>query len=293
MANIGGQAVIEGVMMKSPDYIVTAVRKPNGNIVHKKYPVKTLTTKKFFKLPFIRGVVSLFETLVIGIKALNYSANEAVEDEDNSKEKLSTISIIGTIAISLGFALIIFKLIPLGFAQLLNNQFKLFENRYLFNLVEGLTKILILIGYIYTISKFKDIQRVFQYHGAEHKAVNCYEKENKVNLELAKEYSTIHRRCGTSFILFVLTISIVVYLFLPIDISFLSKSLLRISLLPIIAGISYEALKLSAKYEDNKLINLLVSPGLMLQKITTSEPDDEQLEVAIYSLNKSIEKEKN
>ncbi|RME54621.1 DUF1385 domain-containing protein, partial [Candidatus Woesearchaeota archaeon] len=140
---------------------------------------------------------------------------------------------------------------------------------------------------IYIISKFKDIKRVFQYHGAEHKAVNCYENEKQVTVEKAKKYSTLHKRCGTSFILFVLLLSVVVYLFIPVNISFLQKSLLRILLLPLIAGISYEIIKLSAKY-DNKFLNMLVMPGMMVQKITTNEPDDEQLEVAVYSLNESI-----
>lgn len=291
MESVGGQAVIEGVMMRSPKYIVTAVRKPNGTIVHRKDKVKTLTSKIFFKWPFIRGVVMMAETMVIGVKALNFSANESAEDE-SKEEKLSTLSVIGTLAFSLIFALAIFKLVPLGFAQLLNSKFDMFKNKYLFNLAEGIVKLLMFVGYIYIISLFKDIKRVFQYHGAEHMVVNCYEKEKKVSLECAKKHSTVHRRCGTSFLLFVIFISFIAYIFLPIDIPFMSKFLLRISLLPAIAAFSYEVLKLSSKYETNFLFNIFISPGLMLQRLTTSEPDDSQLEVAIHALEKSIEEEK-
>ena len=291
METVGGQAVIEGVMMRSPKHIVTAVRKPNGTIVHTKEKVRTLTSKFFFKWPFVRGVVMMAETMVIGIKALNYSANESVEDE-SKQDKLSTLSIVGTLLFALVFALAIFKLIPLGFAQLLNTKFEIFQNRYLFNIAEGLLKLAMFVGYIYIISKFKDIKRVFQYHGAEHKAVNCYEKEKVISLECAKRHSTVHKRCGTSFLLFVIFLSFIAYIFLPIDISFIEKFLLRISLLPVIAAFSYEILKLSSRYETNFLFNLFISPGLMMQKLTTSEPDDPQLEVAIYALEKSIE-EKN
>jgi len=289
MENVGGQAVIEGVMMKAKDTIVTAVRKPTGEIVYQKKKFKSLTKKPILKLPFIRGMVNLIEMLVVGIKSLNYSTNIAMDEEDTGKhEKLSWFHILITIVLSLGLALVLFKFVPLLITQLLNNNISLFENRYIFNVTEGLLKIIILVLYIYVISYFADIKRTFMYHGAEHKAVHCYESGKELIVKNCRKFSTIHPRCGTSFILLVLGISIIVYIFLPLDISIWSKYGLRLLLLPVIAGISYEVLKLSAKYQKNIILKLIMAPGLALQRLTTNEPTDDQIEVALFSLKKAL-----
>src|SRR3989338_8789567 len=238
METIGGQAVIEGVLMKNGSKVAIAVRTPEGKITIKKESHTSLTKKyKRLNLPFIRGPIILLETTILGIRALNHSANMALEGE--KEEKLGAGTLICTIIFSLIFALALFKLFPLGVAQILSNFYPTLENRYLFNLIEGGVKISLLIGYLFLISLMPDVRRTFQYHGAEHKVVNAYEKNDLKN---AKKYSRIHLRCGTSFILFVLAFSIIVYLFLPIDISFLNKYLLRLLLLPLIAGIGYEVI---------------------------------------------------
>ncbi len=289
MEYVGGQAVIEGVMMKAKDNTVTAVRKPSGKIIYKKNKIISLTKNKFFGLPFIRGIVNLIEMLIIGIKALNYSTDIALEDETTDKhEKMSWYHVLITILLSIGLALALFKLVPLLITELLKNNLSLFQNRYVFNITEGLIKISILVLYIYVISFFADIKRTFMYHGAEHKAVHCYEHKKKLTVDNARPYSTIHPRCGTSFILLVLAISIIVYIFLPLDVSFWVKYGLRLLLLPVIAGISYEVLKLSAKYQNNIFLKLIMAPGLALQKLTTNEPTDDQLEVALFSLKKAL-----
>jgi len=281
MESVGGQAVIEGVMLKSGSKIATAVRDPKGNIKVETSRKVSLTKKyKLLNLPFIRGTIILFESLIIGLKALNDSANVAIE-EDNKKEKLSPWAIFSTIIFSVVFALVLFKLVPLGIAQLTASYNPELGNRYFFNIIEGLSKILILVLYIYIISFMSDIKRVFQYHGAEHKVVNAYENNDLKNV---KKYSRIHLRCGTSFVIFVLFISIIVYMFIPMDLSFWTKYGIRILLLPFIAGISYEILRLSPKYEKYFLFKIIISPGLLLQRLTTREPDDDQIEVAKHAL---------
>ncbi|MDP3728511.1 MAG: DUF1385 domain-containing protein [bacterium] len=281
MEFIGGQAVIEGVLMKSGSRVAIAVRDQEGKIKIKEEKHTSITKKyKNLNIPFVRGPIILFETTILGLKALNYSANMNLGDQ--KEEKFGTVTLIATVLFSLLFALALFKLLPLGIAQITANNFASFENRYLFNLLEGLTKITILILYIYLISLMPDIRRTFQYHGAEHKVVNAYENNDLKN---AKKYSRIHVRCGTSFILFVFALSIIVYLFLPIDISFLSKYGLRLLLLPVIAGIGYELIRISPKWEKNIFFKIIMTPGLLLQRLTTREPNEEQLEVAKAALN--------
>lgn len=284
MDSIGGQALIEGVLMKSPTHIGIAVRNQNGEIIIKREQYKSLTKKyKVLGLPFIRGPVVLIETMVSGIKALNYSSDIALQKD--GEEKSSLFSLLGTIVLSIGMALVLFKLLPLAITQLVANANALFENRFVFNLSEGVIKIGFLVGYVYAISFIPDIRRVFQYHGAEHMVVNAHEHND---LDNVRKYSTVHVRCGTSFILFVLGISILVYVFLPTDISFVSKYGLRILLLPLIAGIAYELIRISPKYEKNILFRIFIYPGLFVQKITTNEPDDAQIEVAKAALKAAI-----
>ncbi len=281
MEFIGGQAVIEGVLMKSGSKVAIAVRTADGKIKVKEEKHRSITKKyKNLNIPFLRGPIILFETTILGLKALNYSANMNLGEE--KEEKLGTGTIIATVLFSVIFALALFKLLPLGIAQITANNFSTFENRYLFNFLEGGTKILILILYIYLISLMPDIRRTFQYHGAEHKVVNAYENNDLKN---AKKYSRIHLRCGTSFILFVLSLSILVYLFLPTDISFLSKYALRLALLPLIAGMGYELIRISPTCEKNIFFKIIMAPGLFLQRLTTKEPTEEQLDVAKAALH--------
>lgn len=271
---IGGQAVIEGVMFKSKNKIGVAVRNPNGNIVVSSRKFKSLTKNKILGLPLLRGVIILFETLIEGIKTLNYSAN--VNAELDEKNKMDVGSLIITMVLSLGLALFLFKFIPL----LITNSIG-FENKYWFNAVEGLIKLAILILYIYLISLMPDIKRVFEYHGAEHKVINAYENNDRIDIRTVKKYSTIHPRCGTSFIIFVIFLSIIAYIFIPMNYSFWIKLGLRILLLPFIAGMAYELIRLSGRFKNSKILFILIIPGLLLQRLTTKEPNTKQLEVSI------------
>lgn len=289
MESIGGQAVIEGVMIRNKDTIATAVRKSSGKIKVLKHNVKSLTKKyKILGLPVIRGVILLFETLAIGMKSLNFSANESAKED--LKREITQWQLFLAIGISIAFALVIFKLIPLLAVQLVSNYAHL--GLFAFNFLEGFLKLSILTGYIYAISFMPDIKRVFMYHGAEHKVVNCYENEGKVSIKAAKKYFTIHKRCGTNFITLVLIISILVYLFIPLSLSFIGKYALRVALLPLVAGISYEVLKFNAKYPKLGLLEIFILPGMLLQRITTKEPDSKQLEVAIKALKESLKEKK-
>ena len=285
--NVGGQAVIEGVMMRSPNFWAIAVRKPDGNIEIKKEKLNFLSEKsKFFNLPVIRGVLMLISALVLGIKALNFSANVALEDEEEKKE-ISDFQIYLTIAFAFGVAILFFFLLPLYLTKLLN-----FKSYFVFNVVDGIIRIIFFLGYIGFISLFKDIKRIFQYHGAEHKAIYTYEMGEDLTVDNAEKYPTLHPRCGTSFLIIVFIISIFIFSLIPKTSPFYIKALSRVVLIPLIAGISYEALKLSSKYKDNFFIKIFVLPGLWLQKITTKEPDKAQLEVALTALKEVLELEK-
>ena len=282
MQNIGGQAVIEGVMMRSADKAAIAVRNPDKEIVVKKQDLKLLS-KRLRKFIFIRGIVNLIETLVLGIKAMNYSAGIASGNDE--KNQGSGILFILMLLLSFGFAMLIFKLLPLLFAQFITNN--LIESVFIFNLVDGAAKLSLFIIYVLIISRMKDVKEIFKYHGAEHMAIYCYENGRELTTENVREYPTCHPRCGTSFIAIVIIISIIVYMFIPKDASFLAKFSYRLALLPLIAGISYETLKLSAKYE-NKALKIFSLPGLLIQRVTTKKPRDDQIEVAIASLKAVI-----
>lgn len=284
MESIGGQAVIEGVMMRSPKYYSVAVRKPNEKIQVKKVKHVSWTKRNWFtSLPLIRGMIVLVECAVIGTRALNMSAVIAGK-EDGVELKGYHLFFMVALAIILG--LFIFKLLPLAVPQLLGYFFSSFKNLFVFNLTEGLVKIGLLFLYLFLISQMKDVKRLFQYHGAEHKVVNCYEAGKSLVLKNIKKFSTIHPRCGSSFILLVLLISIVFYILIPLDINFFAKLGVRILLLPVIAGVTYELIRLGSKYKDNWLAKILLSPGALVQKITTSEPDNKQIEVAVAALKK-------
>jgi len=278
---VGGQAVIEGVLMMNDNKLAIAVRKPNKKIVIKKETMKSfIRTHKFFKLPFIRGVFMLFDTLVIGIKALTWSANEAVEEDTKQKNngKISFWEMAGTLALSIGGAVALFILLPLWLTRLVTS-----DHGFWFNLYDGLIRLGVFFAYVYIIGLMKDVRRVFQYHGAEHKAVNCYESKDKLTVANVLKHSRFHPRCGTTFIFIVLIVSILVFSIFPFE-SWWAKLGIRIIFLPIIASISYEILRLGGKYYKNPLVKALVSPGLCTQWFTTREPDAKQVEVAIASL---------
>jgi uncharacterized protein YqhQ len=275
MESIGGQAVIEGVLMRCGNKVNISVRKKN-KIVSK---IKILKNKnRFLKLFFIRGITNLFEMLNIGLEALTWSADQQAD----KKEKISKTEITITLTLSFLFAILIFVIAPFYLTKVIYNQ-----NNILFNLIDGLIRIIIFIGYILLISLMKDIKRVFQYHGAEHKVVNCYEAKKELTLKNVKKFSTLHSRCGTSFLIIVLIISILIFSLITSNLWYY-KIGLRILLIPVIIGVSYEILKLADRFKDNIILNILNKPGLWIQKITTKEPDDKQIEVAIYSLKKVI-----
>jgi uncharacterized protein YqhQ len=292
--NVGGQAVIEGVMMRAPRSVAIAVRRPNGEIVVRKELVVPLSERyPIVKLPIVRGAVALFSSLIIGIKALNFSANEAMTEEERDKEgekagaELSSWAMAGTMAVAFGFGICLFFLFPLYLTKLMTPVIG--DNNIIFNLVDGVIRVIIFIAYIYGISQMNDIKRVFQYHGAEHKSIFAYEAGEELTVENVRRYSRLHPRCGTSFLLIVMLVSIAVFSMIPKLWPFAFKAGSRIILLPMIAGISYEFLKWSAKNDTHPLVKLIITPGLALQRLTTGEPDDAQLEVAIRSLDEALE----
>lgn len=294
--NVGGQAVIEGVMMRAPRSVAIAVRRPSGEIVVKK-EFKVPLSERFpiVKLPIIRGAVALVQSLVIGIGALNFSANEAMTEEEKEKEgitgsgELSSLALAGTMAFAFAFGIGLFFVMPLYATKLLTQFAIISDNNVVFNLVDGVIRVIVFLIYIWGISRMNDIRRVFQYHGAEHKSIFAYEAGESLSIENVKKYSRLHPRCGTSFLLIVMLVSIAVFSLIPKLWPFYLKAFSRVILLPLIAGISYEFLKWSAKNEANPLVKLVIAPGLALQRLTTGEPDDDQLEVAIRSLNEALE----
>lgn len=289
--NIGGQAVLEGVMMRAPRAVAIAVRRPDGEIVVKREPMPPLSEKyPVVKLPILRGAVALFTSLIIGIKALNFSANEAMTEEENGdgkKEELSSWALASTMAVAFGFGIALFFFLPLYLTKLLVPYIG--DNNVIFNLVDGVIRVIVFLLYIWSIARMKDIQRVFQYHGAEHKTIFAFENGEDLNLDNVKKYSRLHPRCGTSFLLIVMLVSIAVFSMIPKAWPFAYKALSRVVLLPLIAGISYEFLKWSAKNDHHPLVKLVVAPGLALQRLTTREPDDSQLEVAIRSVKEALD----
>ena len=292
--NVGGQAVIEGVMMRAPRSLAIAVRRANGEIVVKRQLVAPLSERyPFVKLPIIRGAVALFQSLVIGIKALNFSANEAMVEEPPEGEKnaqeLSSWAMAGTMAVAFAFGIGLFFVLPLYATRLLTQFALIGDTNLIFNLVDGVIRVIVFLLYIWSISRMKDIRRVFQYHGAEHKSIFAHEAGETLTVENVRRYSRLHPRCGTSFLLIVMLVSIAVFSLIPKLWPFYLKAGSRVVLLPLIAGISYEFLKWGAKHEANPLVRLLIAPGLALQRLTTGEPDDAQLEVAIRSLNEALE----
>ena len=272
---IGGQAVIEGVMMRGPELTATAVRTPEGKIEINSRPVNSISDRyPILKKPLLRGCVSLIESLVIGIRSMGYSAQMAGEEE----EQLSDRELAGTIIFAFVLAAILFIAIPTGAAKLFHS---ITEDPVFLNLMEGVLRLFIFIAYIVGISRMKDIQRVFQYHGAEHKTIACFEAGEALTVENAMKHTRFHKRCGTSFLLIVMLVSIFVFAFLGWP-SLIERIASRIVLLPVVAGISYEIIRFSAN-SDNCLLGWAVKPGLWLQRLTTREPEPDMLGVAIES----------
>lgn len=289
-SNIGGQAVLEGIMMKNRDRYAVAVRKPDGEIFVQTEEFHSVTGryKKLTTIPFIRGVFNFIDSMVLGIKTLTFSASfyeeeeeekEFSEAEQKKKEKKESLLMAGTIAFSIVAAVVIFMVLPYFLSSLMK---PVVPSYHLRTVIEGFVRIGIFIIYILLISRMEDIQRTFMYHGAEHKCINCIEHGLPLTVENVRNSSRQHKRCGTSFLFFVLAISIILLLLIQVE-SPLMRVVVRIVLLPVIAGVSYEVLKLAGN-SDNPVVNLLSKPGMAIQKMTTSEPDDGMIEVAIQAV---------
>lgn len=273
---VGGQAVIEGVMMRGPELVATAVREPSGEISVKAEPVSSIAQRyPILKQPMLRGVVALGESLILGLKSLSYSAQKAGEEE----EALSDREIVLTMLLSLGLAVLLFIVIPTAAAKYLH---EVLADPLWLNLAEGALRMAIFLLYIYGISRLKDIQRVFQYHGAEHKTIHAYEAGVPLTVENVQRYSTLHPRCGTAFLLIVMVVSIVMFAFLGWP-DLWTRIASRIVLLPVVAGISYEIIRFAGR-SGNRIVQIAILPGLWLQRLTTRQPDDSQVEVAIQAL---------
>lgn len=292
--NVGGQAVIEGVMMRSPDSVAVAVRRSDGKIVLKNDPYISMTKKnKFWALPIIRGAVILIESMVLGIKALTFSGDIAIEEEEKKEDKkhgkkkskkkgMSNFMLFATVAFSLVVGLAFFFYLPLILTDLLG-----VKSGFWFNVIDGFFRVVIFLLYLSVIALWKDIQRIFRFHGAEHQTIFTYEDGKELNVENARTYKPHHPRCGTSFIITVLLVSILVFMFLGKPDTIFER-VIRLAFVPIIGGLSYEAIKLSDKKKSNPLVSLAIKPGLWLQKITALPPDDSMLEVAIVALKGSL-----
>ncbi len=262
--------------MRGPDTRAIAVRRPDQTIVVDEKKVGSLTKRvPVLKWPLVRGVVVLIESLVLGIEALTYSANQAMGEEE--EEKLTTKEIVITIILSLGFAVFLFAILPTAAAHLM---IKIAPGSMIQNLIEGFFRIAVFLIYVVAIGRIGDIKRVFQYHGAEHKVINAYEAGDQLTVERVQRYATLHPRCGTSFLLIVIIMSILLFSLLGQQVLWW-RILSRVILLPVLAGISYELVKLSGKYAAAPLCRVLIAPGMWLQKLTTNPPDDSQVEVAI------------
>ena len=273
---VGGQAVIEGVMMRGPGYTATAVREPAGTIVVQKEATKSIAdTYPILKKPFLRGCVALYESLVIGMKALSFSAKAAGYEE----EEMSNSEIAITMVISTVFAIAVFLALPTFIVKFIPG---VQDNHVVLNLIEGVIRLVLFLLYIWGIGLTKDIQRVFQYHGAEHKTIHTYELDLPLTVENVRQQSRLHARCGTNFLLIVMVVSIFVFAFLGWP-NLLERILSRVLLMPVVAGIAYEVIRLAGRSEHS-FVKAIIKPGLVLQYMTTREPEDDQIEVAIRAL---------
>jgi uncharacterized protein YqhQ len=285
---VGGQAVIEGVMMRAPHSYCIAVRKPNGEVVTQESPLAKVSDKyPIFKLPVFRGVGTLGQAMYLGVKALRFSANAAMEEEQakkgGQKQEISSWAMTMNLVFSFVFFVFLYKFVPLYLTSLLAKVFPALNGQIAFNTADGVIRLAIFLGFLAVISRWKDIRRVFEYHGAEHKVVFNFESGKPVTVDNARRFTTLHPRCGTSFLLVVMVISMIIYAFLPIE-SFAGKLAARVVLIPVIAGVSYELIRFAAKRQNTALAQI-TTPGLWLQRITTKPPSDDQTAVAIRALD--------
>jgi len=285
---VGGQAVMEGVMMRAPHSYCVAVRKPNGEIVTDEMPVSRLSERNpIWKWPILRGIGTLGQAMSLGLKALRFSANAALAEDGAEKPKeISSWALAMNLIFSLVFFIIMYKLVPLYLVTKLGLVFPVLNGRIAFNAVDGIIRLGIFLAFLLLVSRAKDIRRVFEYHGAEHKVVFNFESGRPVNVENAQSFVTWHPRCGTSFLLVVMVISMLTYMLVPFD-GFGAKLLSRIILLPFITGISYELIRFAARRQGSALA-WITAPGLWLQRVTTKPPSNEQAEVAIAALDRAM-----
>jgi uncharacterized protein YqhQ len=288
---VGGQAVIEGVMMRSPRSMAVAVRRPNGEIVVKRERLNFFSEKKLFsKLPLVRGVMNLLSALVLGMKALNFSANQSLEGDEEKEMSSWTMGLTFTFALC--FGIFLFFLIPLFLTKWLRFAIPMVSTSgILFNLVDGILRLMIFLAYLWGISFFKEIRRIFQYHGAEHKSIFAFESGERLMPDRVKGYSHLHPRCGTSFLLIVMVVSILVFALIPHQLSFGYKVASRVVFIPLIAGLAYEIIRFADQKRDRKSVQYFIKPGLWLQRMTAREPSEDQIEVALRALQEVLELE--
>ena len=285
---VGGQAVIEGVMMRGLSGYSVAVRQPDGGVAIRKDKLVAITAKyPFLKTPVLRGSVVLIQSLILGIRALNYSASVSSAGEEGEPE-MSNWAIAGSMLMAVVLGIGIFILAPLGLTSLTRSFLWPEMGNFAYNAIDGVLRAVFFFIYIFSISFMDEIRRVFQYHGAEHKTVYTFEANEELTVENARTKSTLHPRCGTSFLLFVMAISILVFSLIPSSAHFAVKVGARIVLIPLIAGLAYEIIRFSARHLTNPVCKVLIRPGLWLQRITTKEPDDKQLEIAIIALKEAL-----
>ena len=285
---IGGQAVIEGVMMRSLTGYSVAVRQPDGGVAIKKDQLVSVTKKyPFLRFPVLRGSVVLIQSLILGMRALNYSASVATAGEEGEPE-MSNWAVAGSMVVALLLGIGVFILAPLGLTNLIRHYLAPQMGNFAYNVIDGVIRAVFFFVYILSISFMDEIRRVFQYHGAEHKTVYTFEANEELTVENARGKSTLHPRCGTSFLMFVMAISIAVFSLVPSTAPFAIKFGARVVLIPLIAGLAYEVIRFSARHLDNGACRMLIQPGLWLQRITTNEPDDKQLEIAIIALKEAL-----
>jgi len=291
---VGGQAVLEGVMMRSPHAWGICIRRADGSLATHSEPLEKASDKhKWMAWPFVRGIMTLGNAMALGFRALRYSANVQLGELSPEEEKKTEISgwVLGlNVAISLAFFIFMYKFVPLLAATKLKNHYPAFGNQILFNVVDGLIRISLFLLFIWGISLWADIRRVYQYHGAEHKTVFAFENNDSLTIPNAQKYVTWHPRCGTSFLMTVMLIAMFIYMLVP-AVTFWGRFASRIVLLPVIAAISYELIRFAAKH-GSSLFAVMTKPGLWLQRITTQPPTDDQVETAIAALNEAMEMEK-
>ncbi|MGD0872239.1 MAG: DUF1385 domain-containing protein [Bryobacteraceae bacterium] len=284
---VGGQAVMEGVMMRAPHSYCVAVRRPGGEIVTEQMPLARISeTHKIFKLPLFRGVGTLFQAMKLGMKALRFSTNQALEDlaekADAPAKPVPDWVIAGPLLFSLAAFIVMYKVVPVYLANQLHAVHPVLAGHFASTVVEGIIRISILVGFVYCASLMKDMRRMFEYHGAEHKVVFNFESHQPVTVENAQRFTTYHPRCGTSFLIVMMILTIPVYALIPYT-AMIPMILTRIALIPVVVGLSYEIIRFAAKHPGS-LLSVITAPGLWLQRITTKPPADDQAAVAIHAL---------